>query len=143
MSQCGASKPPPASGRAEAAWPEGDQRPGRRSAVRKGAPENRFDTQGQGRWSSIHADANGAYNIQRKACPGFRRHAGLSSAFEIMSPGPNGLRRIHQSTLKGQRASAKKEAAQPPCGGALASLPAGNVVSLSKKHSEHALQVGA
>ena len=59
------------------ACPEGDRRPGRRVAVRKGAPENRFDTQGQGKWSQIHADANGAYNILRKACPGFRRAAGV------------------------------------------------------------------
>ena len=103
---------PPAPGRAETAWPEGDRRPGRRVAVRKGAPENRFDTQGQGRWSQIHADANGAYNILRKACPGFRRHDGLSSSFEIISAGPNGLRRAkHQPTLKGQRAAAKNEAA--------------------------------
>ena len=104
------AKPPPAPGRAETAWPEGDRRPGKRVAVRKGAPENRFDTQGQGRWSHIHADANGAYNILRKACPGFRRHAGLSSSFEIMSTGPGGRWRI-QTHFEGQRASAKKEAA--------------------------------
>ena len=106
----GGPKAPPAPGQARTAWPEGDRRPGRRVAVREGASKNRFDTQGQGRWSQIHADANGAYNILRKACPGFRRHAGLSSSFEIMSTGPEGLWTI-QTHFEGQRASAKKEAA--------------------------------
>ena len=106
----GGPKAPPAPGQARTAWPEGDRRPGKRVAVREGASKNRFDTQGQGRWSQIHADANGAYNILRKACPGFRRHAGLSSSFEIMSTGPEGLWRI-QTHFEGQRASAKKEAA--------------------------------
>ena len=31
------------------------------------------------------------YNILRKTGPGFRRHAGLSSSFGIMSPSPNGV----------------------------------------------------
>ena len=109
----GGAKPPPAPSPAATAWPEGDRRPGSRVAARKGSPKNRFDTQGQGRWSSIHADANGAYNILRKACPGFRRNAALSSAFEIMSTGPGGLRRIQQSTLKGQRTAAKCETVDP------------------------------
>jgi hypothetical protein len=45
-----------------------------------------------GRWGSIHADVNGAYNILRKACPAFACHDGLSSEFELLWLGPRGLR---------------------------------------------------
>lgn len=54
--------------------------------------ENLFETPGKGRWSRIHADANGSYNIVRKACPNFAPHPKLSSAFELLWLSPRGLR---------------------------------------------------
>ena len=95
------SKTPPAPGFPLPACPEGDKRPGKRVAAsgKPGAPKNKFDTQGQARWSSIHADANGAYNILRKACPSFRRNNGLSSSFRIVRLGPGGLKKPRTAQL--------------------------------------------
>ncbi len=58
---------------------------------RTNPPQNLFETPGHGRWSRIHADANGSYNIIRKACPSFHAHPGLSSAFELLWLSPRGL----------------------------------------------------
>lgn len=69
-------------------------RPGVRKAAKRGGPKHLFHTPRQGRWTNIHADANGAYNIMRRACPGFARHARLSSAFTLLGVGPQGLHAI-------------------------------------------------
>ena len=66
------------------------------SSKAKHAPKNCFETpglsKGQGGWGRVHADANGAYNIVRRACPAFQRHAGLSPRFELHWLSPCGLR---------------------------------------------------
>jgi IS605 OrfB family transposase len=87
----------------------GDGRGGVRARVGAVGPMNVFNTSKQGRWSSIHADANGAFNILRKACPGFARHGGLSSAFELILPRGLGPAPVRTTTLKGRRACAKKK----------------------------------
>lgn len=78
--------------------PHGESRPALAGARkrdpqsrRNNPPQNLFETPGHGRWSRIHADSNGSYNIVRKACPGFRAHNGLSSAFELLWLSPRGL----------------------------------------------------
>lgn len=73
----------------------------RRAGVRhaiKGAlnkAKNAFITKGlTGRWSSIHADVNGAFNILRKFYLNFVRHKGLSSSFELWGLSHFGLARL-------------------------------------------------
>lgn len=54
---------------------------------------NRFVSKGvKGRWESLHADANGAFNIVRKAVGGFAPDKSLSSGFELFRLGSHGLR---------------------------------------------------
>jgi IS605 OrfB family transposase len=43
-------------------------------------------------WQSLHADANGAYNILRKALPAFKARRGLSTRFELFWMSAQGLR---------------------------------------------------
>lgn len=73
----------------------------RRAGVRraiKGAltqAKNAFVTKGlTGRWASIHADVNGAFNILRKFYVNFVRHKGLSSAFELWGLTHAGLTKL-------------------------------------------------
>ena len=44
-------------------------------------------------WLGLHADANGALNILRKALPAFGAHPGLSPRFALWWLSPRGLRR--------------------------------------------------
>ena len=55
---------------------------------RRRGSKNKFDTQGQGLWSSVRADANGSRQHDAKDRPGFRGHDGLSSSFCIEHIGP-------------------------------------------------------
>ena len=86
----------------------------------KHAPKNCFETpglsKGPGGWGRVHADANGAYNIVRRACPAFQRHAGLSPRFELHWLSPCGLRAFGKKPClkKAERqALASAMAAQP------------------------------
>ena len=57
--------------------------------------KNAFVTKGlTGRWASIHADVNGAFNILRKFYVNFVRHKGLSSAFELWGLTHSGLTKL-------------------------------------------------
>lgn len=63
----------------------------------KNRSQNAFDTHGlMGRWKSIHADANGAFNILRKVYCNFVRHKGLSSSFELWGLASPGLVKLHE-----------------------------------------------
>ena len=94
--QAGASTQPP---RAKIPpLPQGDPRQalmGKRRKVSGSNPRsplNLFETPVAGRWSAIHADANGAFNILRKACPNFKRNSKLSSDFELFWISGRGVR---------------------------------------------------
>jgi transposase len=69
----------------------------------------------------LHADANGAYNIVRRACPAFKVHAKLSPRFGLFWLSPCGLRALGQKAspkLEDRKIAAKeasaKAAALPP-----------------------------
>ena len=81
--------------------PDDKGKKSRRAGVRralKGAltkAKNAFSTKGlTGRWASIHADVNGAFNILRKFYVNFIRHKGLSSAFELWGLTHAGLAKL-------------------------------------------------
>lgn len=81
--------------------PDDKGKESRRAGVRravKGAlskAKNAFITKGlTGRWASIHADVNGAFNILRKFYVNFVRHKGLSSAFELWGLTNAGLTKL-------------------------------------------------
>ena len=81
--------------------PDDKGKKSRRAGVRhalKGAltkAKNAFITKGlTGRWASIHADVNGAFNILRKFYVNFVRHKGLSSAFELWGLTHSGLSKL-------------------------------------------------